>query len=69
MLSSASLGEALSKAVGAYTICYPTRDDTLWSVAKRYHRALEEVVQKNHLSEATMADAAESLAGIRYLLV
>ena len=69
MLAAASFGESVKNTAGTYTICYPTREDTLWSVAKRYHRAVDDVVRDNHLSEASMADASDSLAGVRYLLV
>ncbi len=70
MVSEASFGEPV-KCVGAaaYTICYPSKEDTLWSVAKRYRRSIDDVVRDNHLSETALADSKDSLAGIRYLLV
>ena len=69
MVSAASFGEAVKTAVAAYTVCYPSREDTLWSVAKRYHRSVNDVMAINHLAEAPSADSDESLAGVRYLLV
>ena len=66
---SASLGEEVKGSGAAYTVCYPAREDTLWSVAKRYHRSIGAMMQVNHLAEAPSADSAESLAGVRYLLI
>ncbi len=69
MLSEASFGETLASRGAVYTVCYPAKEDTLWSVAKRYHRSVATVSQMNHLADAPAADAAESLGGVAYLLV
>ncbi len=69
MLTEVHLGEQFGRTGAAYTICYPAKDDTLWSVAKRYHRAVETVSEMNALAGLPAADSAESLAGVRYLLV
>lgn len=69
MLSEARFGEAVNRSGAVYTICYPSREDTLWSVAKRYHRPVSAVFEINSLSGAPAADTPESLAGVGYLLV
>ena len=69
MLREAHFSEALVRHGSTYTICYPATDDTLWSVAKRYHRAIDTVSSINGLSDAPRADSIESLAGVKYLLV
>ena len=69
VLAEATMGEAMSVCGACYTICYPSREDTLWSVAKRYHRAVSDVAQMNPLSGTPAADAADSLDGVSYLLV
>ena len=69
MLRAASFGEAVVPSAACYTVCYPAREDTLWSVAKRYHRAIAEIAEKNPLSGGPAADAEGSLEGVRYLLV
>ena len=69
MLSEAKFGESVNRAGAVYTICYPAREDTLWSVAKRYHRPVSTVFEINSLSGAPAADAPDSLAGVSYLLV
>ncbi len=53
----------------AYMVCYPSREDTLWSVAKRYSRSIDDIAAMNPLQELPAADAPESLAGVAYLLV
>lgn len=61
---------ALPAHTGAhFTVCYPSREDTLWSVAKRYHRSVSVIAEQNELAGAPAADARESLAGVTYLLV
>ena len=69
MLSEATFGEAVVRQGAVYTVCYPSRDDTLWSVAKRYHRAVSVIADVNSLAGAPAADSPESLSGVRYLLV
>ncbi len=69
MLSEVSFGNAVTRTCAGYTVCYPAREDTLWSIAKRYHRAVAAVSDANSLPAAAAADARESLSGVRYLLV
>ena len=69
MLREANFGEVFEHAKTGYTVCYPSREDTLWSVAKRYHRSVDAVFAMNQLSDAPRADTPESLSGVRYLLV
>lgn len=69
MLTEAYFGEALARSNAVYTICYPSREDTLWSIAKRYHRPVSAIADTNNLAGAPAADSPESLNGIGYLLV
>ena len=69
MLTDARFGEEIERKNSTYTICYPSREDTLWSVAKRYNRPVATVSTRNGLSDAPAADSHESLAGVSYLLV
>ncbi len=59
----------LCKPASAYTVCYPAKEDTLWSVAKRYHTSVNALAEKNPLPPTPSADAADSLGGVSYLLV
>ena len=69
VLSEAIFGEEWKPRGAVYVVCYPDRDDTLWSVAKRYHCPVSELSERNHLASAPSADAKESLAGVKFLLV
>lgn len=69
VLSEARMGEAVKRTSAVCTVCYPARTDTLWSVAKKYHRTVDAVSVMNSLSDSVAADSAESLAGVAYLLV
>ena len=69
VLSELTPGAAWQMPGAVYTVCYPAKDDTLWRVAKRYHVPVSELIAKNALAQAPAADAPDSLAGVRYLLV
>ena len=69
MLAETRFGEAVKQNAAVYTVCYPARGDTLWSVAKRYHRPIEAIAEMNTLGGSAAADSEESLSGIAYLLV
>lgn len=69
VLAESAFGEAHPSHGAVCTICYPERSDTLWSVAKRYHCSISELSERNHLASAPSADASDSLAGVRYLVV
>ena len=69
LLREAHFASPIGKCRSVYTICYPARTDTLWSVAKRYHRSVDTVAAANGLSDAPHADSPESLSGVKYLLV
>ncbi|MBQ8416127.1 MAG: DUF3794 domain-containing protein [Clostridia bacterium] len=68
-LSEAVFDQPLSHSGAFYTVCYPSTEDTLWSVAKRYHQSVATVSEANPLPPSTAADSHESLAGVSYLLV
>ena len=53
------------------TVCYPAPEDTLWSVAKRYHTSATKVAIDNALTEEVMSRAGEvgSLSGVRKLMI
>lgn len=69
MLSEATFNEPVASVGAVYRVCYPAREDTLWSVAKRYHRSVGRLCEMNALATAPAADSNESLAGVKYLLV
>lgn len=52
-----------------YTVCFPSASDTLWSVGKRYCVPVARLSEGNPLSGSPVADAADSLVGMKYLLI
>ncbi len=71
-LSACNVGEKCQKLEGECTVCFPASDDTLWSIAKRYHKPLAHLTGINTLpsqAQAAAADSKASLAGVNYLLV
>lgn len=53
------------------TVCYPSSEDTIWSVAKRYHTTARQIAVDNALTEEVMAHMGESgyLGGVGKLFV
>ena len=71
-LSAFTAGEKCKQDTGDCTVCFPAPTDTLWSVAKRYHKPLAHLTGINTLpqqAQAAAADSKTSLAGVSYLLV
>ncbi|MBQ8357917.1 MAG: LysM peptidoglycan-binding domain-containing protein [Clostridia bacterium] len=68
MLAEATFvpAEPLSRA--DLEICYPAAKDTLWDVGKRYGVSPDALATANGIS-AEAPGSAESLAGVRYLLI
>ncbi len=69
LLTEAVKGQEIKSSSSLCTICYPGKNDTLWSVAKRYHCSVAGLSAANALSDTPRADSPESLAGVTYLLV
>ena len=43
--------EKLSKPSGEMTLCYPEKNDSLWSVAKQYGERTDKIRNQNSISE------------------
>lgn len=69
VLRSVSFGESLSGGSGAFVVCYPSANDSLWSVAKRYASSLSSVCAANNLDSDAPADSPASIEGCKYLIV
>ena len=69
VLAEAGIGAAWQVPGAVYTVCYPAKDDTLWTVAKRYHTPVSGLIAKNALAQAPAADAEDSLLGVKYLMI
>lgn len=69
VLRGVQFGEAGGARRGAFVVCYPSGQDSLWSVAKRYGTALASVRAANGLSADAPADSAQSIEGCKYLIV
>lgn len=69
MLAEVGFGEEIGRERGKIVICYPSDDDSLWSVAKRYGAPLESLASLNSLQVTDGADSAKSLEGVKYLVV
>ncbi len=69
MLDSVSFGEESQRDRGEYVICYPTPDDNLWSIAKKYSTTVASLTATNKLTTTATPDAKETLKGVHYLIV
>lgn len=69
MLDAVSFEGDYAKEKGEYVICYPSSEDTLWSVAKRYGTPMQILVNMNEISKDISPDSKSSLDGIKYLMI
>lgn len=69
MLESVSFGDELCIDKSEYVICYPSSDDSLWSVAKRYGAHIERLALANKLDRESAPDAHDSIDGVSYLVI
>ncbi len=69
MLDSISFGDEIDKMRGEYVICYPSRQDSLWSVAKRYSTTISSITVMNKIASSGSPDSDTSLNGVKYLIV
>ncbi len=68
-VSEVTVGEPIDRPRGELVLCYPSPDDTLWSVGKRYAAPLDSLHAANRLPTAPRADAPNSLGDARALVV
>lgn len=69
ILDSVSFGDEYEERGGDCIICYPSSDDSLWSVAKRYGAPLDDIRDINQLSSEHAADDKASLEGAKYIVI
>lgn len=69
ILDGVGFGEEIVRNKGEYTVCYPEKDESLWSVAKRYGVPIKSLISTNKLSNTAQLDCRESLAGAKYLMI
>ncbi len=70
-LDSCNITEQLEGVCGpTVTVYYPDKSDTLFSVAKKYHKSCAALASVNNLSEAVSANGEDmSLSGVKKLLI
>ena len=69
MLSGAAFGDEISVPRGEFVVCYPSNDDTLWSVAKRYGASLDALRESNRITDGSAPDSLESLENVPFLVI
>ncbi|MBR2622420.1 MAG: DUF3794 domain-containing protein [Clostridia bacterium] len=67
VVTSMAIGERLERSAGEMILCYPSREDTLWSVGKKYGCAIDRLVVKNRLNDEKRADDRASLSDVRVM--
>ncbi len=69
MLDNVSFFEESERARGEYVICYPSRSDSVWSVAKKYGRTVNALCETNKLKISDAPDSKATLDGVHFLVV
>ncbi len=69
MLDAVEFGDELKSSRGEYVICYPSATDSLWSVARRYGKALTSLGAANKLALTDTPDSKETLKDVHFLVI
>ncbi|MBQ4091323.1 MAG: LysM peptidoglycan-binding domain-containing protein, partial [Clostridia bacterium] len=69
VLDKVNFGDEIEKTSGGYVVCYPSRSDSLWSVAKRYGKAVSDIADRNGIANEYAYDNVQSLEGNSYLII
>lgn len=69
MLFEIGFGDAIERGRGETVVCYPSGEDTLWSVAKRYGALLESIRRANGIKSDAESDSRATLEGVKYLVI
>lgn len=69
LLDGVSFGDEVARSRGECVICYPSREDSVWSVAKRYAVPVSSVIKANQLSADVAPDSSRSVEGVKYLII
>lgn len=63
------MGAELKGKRGGYTVCYPDREESLWSISKKYRVAVDATARGNGIDASLDADSSDLTDGVRYMIV
>ncbi len=63
------VGDRIKNLKSGITVYYPEKNESLWSVAKRYGAPLDSLASINSLPRGAQTDPAQSLEGVKYLVI
>ncbi len=69
VVSSARMEGEASSAKRGFTVCYPSKEDSLWDVAKRYRSKVKETAKENGMDCLEDPDEVKLPEGIKYMIV
>ena len=71
VLSEANVSQASDTDTSSASIlvCYPSRGETLWDIAKKYKTDVSDIAEKNSLPPFASPDAPESLTKVKFLII
>jgi hypothetical protein len=64
-----TFGERLTAQKGEWIICYPSAEDSLWCVAKRYGVPVESLAERNGISDRNTPDWESVPLDTRFLMI
>lgn len=69
VVGTTTVGDCQERRPGEMILCYPSREDTVWSVGKRYGAPLDALISKNRLNDEKRADDPTSLSEVRVIAI
>ena len=68
-ICSLTVGGASEKNRRGFTVCYPDKNDSLWSISKKYRARVDHTAEENGIELTLDADSKKTLEGIKYMIV
>jgi len=62
-------GEATPPCASRITVYYPSREDTLFSVAKLFHTTTERIAKDNSIAATASVDSSDALVGVKRIII
>ncbi len=69
LVSSYTTDEVFERDDSVVTVYYPDKNESLFSVAEKFHTSVERIAQDNLLTEAVFSSSSAPLSGIKKLVI
>ena len=68
-IENVKMGSAIAGKKRGYTVCYPDKNESLWSIAKKYRACVDATARGNGIDASLDADSAALTEDVKYMIV